>query len=890
MDYQKIFAKIKNAIEDNPLDTVAYEDYFSLIRDYVGTDFKDAHAENHWLRSAYDRGMLVAVEEHDWKAAEIFDNGKFRSLVLSAPYYFEDYLMAVEYGKPLGKQFYRPRMHYLKRYVDGYQKILDGELDFLSISMPKRAGKLIAHDCPVLTTKGFKKHGELVPGDYIYGIDGTPKKVIYKHPDSFATHKVIFSNGEEILTSAEHEWFVFDKNCNDYRIVETQDMERTGLKCGITYKTWRYRMPFLPPIIGEEKDLPVKPYSLGAWLGDGTTTKPLMTNDKGDAEIINKMIKEGYPLQSWYIDKNYGTLITTFKGLKEDLRKVGMCHRTDKKNKHIPEIYFTASFRQRVELLSGLIDTDGTIDKGKHRVIISTTLPRLRDDIIRLVSTFGLDCRYHTAKAKVSSSGIIGRSDIYIITFAPDFKLSTVLERKQNIPTKLPRRITVRKIERLETPVIGNCITVEDGVYRVGDKQILTHNSQLGINFVNMLSGREPDRSSLMEGTGRDLVKSFYRGLLEYLDPRSEYHYYDIFPECKITETSAEIMTFNLNNKSRFPTVMCRSIDSTQVGLSEATNVLYLDDCVEGREEAKNRVRLDAKWEVISGDVLGRAIEGTPIIICGTRYSLYDPIGRLQETMKRQGKRMLVLETPALDLETDESNFEYMREGQKVFTTQYFRDQREMLSAEQFESEFQQQPFEAKGILFPVESLNRYFELPVDVEPDTIVAACDTADSGSDSCSMPIAAIYGDEVYIIDVVFDDSPPETTKSECAKALIRNNVVSATFESNNAGTYFARDVNELITQRGYNCNIRTKRTISNKQTRIEFASDTIIKKFYFKDPSTYDRGSQYWNFMRELTTYTRSGKVAHDDSPDSLALLENELRILVGARVEIMQRPF
>jgi hypothetical protein len=81
------------------------------------------------------------------------------------------------------------------------------------------------------------------------------------------------------------------------------------------------------------------------------------------------------------------------------------------------------------------------------------------------------------------------------------------------------------------------------------------------------------------------------------------------------------------------------------------------------------------------------------VVICGTRYSIYDPIGRLQETMKEQGKRMKIMETPALDLETDESNFEYEREGRKVFTTQYFRDQREMLSEEQWESEFQQQPY-----------------------------------------------------------------------------------------------------------------------------------------------------------------------------------------------------
>lgn len=414
--------------------------------------------------------------------------------------------------------------------------------------------------------------------------------------------------------------------------------------------------------------------------------------------------------------------------------------------------------------------------------------------------------------------------------------------------------------------------------------------SQLGINFTDMLSGKFPDRSTLMEGTGDDLVNSFYKGCLEYLLTPNEYLFYDVFPESKLVQTNADIKTLNLLNKSRFPTIMCRSIDARQVGLSEATNLLYLDDCVEGREEAKNRQRLDEKWEIISGDIIGRAIEGTPIVICGTRYSLYDPIGRLQEEMKKQNKRCEIIETPALDLVTDESNFEYIRDGKKVFTTQYFRDQRDMLSAEQFESEFQQQPFEAKGLLFPNSSLNRFFELPVGKDPDTVIAACDTADKGADFCAMPIAAVYGQEVYIVDVVFDDSTPEVTKPEIAKALIDNKVVSAMFESNNAGSYFARDVQEILTEKNYMCSIRTKRTISNKQTRIEFASDNILKNFYFKDPSTYERNSQYAEFMRQVTSYTRSGKMPHDDAPDSLSLLENELRGLVGAKVEVFSRPF
>lgn len=554
MDYSKMKSSIDRAILKSPLDVAAYDDKFALCRDYEGTEFRLAHEWNQALQEEIRAGLKLAVDTRDFKTAEEFDNLLFRSLLFCAPHYFDAYLQAVEYGKPLDKKFYLPRRHYLRRYVEGYQEVLEGKLDFLSISMPKRCGK-----------------------------------------------------------------------------------------------------------------------------------------------------------------------------------------------------------------------------------------------------------------------------------------------------------------------------------------------SQLGINFTNMLSGKFPDRSTLMEGTGDDLVQSFYKGCLEYIQQPNDYHFYDIFPESKLVQTNADTKVINLLHKSRFPTVMCRSIDARQVGLSEATNLLYLDDCVEGREEAKNRQRLDDKWEVISGDIIGRAIEGTPIVICGTRYSLYDPIGHLQEEMKKQGKRMKVIETPALDPVTDESNFEYIREGRKVFTTQYFRDQREMLSAEQFESEFQQQPFEAKGILFPEASLNRYFELPVDREPDSIIAVCDTADKGADYCSMPIAAVYGDEVYIVDVVFDDSPPEVTKPECAKALIDNLVVAGTFESNNAGTYFARDVQQILTDRKYVCNIRTKRTISNKQTRIEFASDNIIKHFYFKDPSLYARNSQYAMFMKQVTTYTRSGKVPHDDAPDSLSLLENELRGLVGAKVEVFKRP-
>lgn len=417
-----------------------------------------------------------------------------------------------------------------------------------------------------------------------------------------------------------------------------------------------------------------------------------------------------------------------------------------------------------------------------------------------------------------------------------------------------------------------------------------TGKSQTGINFCCMMAGKYPDKSILMEGAGDDLVNSFYKGCLEYLQVPNNYQFYEIFPTVTLAETNAKLKTLNLNSKSRFPTIMCRSIDASQVGLSEATSLLYLDDCVESRMEAKNRQRLDTKWETISGDVLGRAIENTPIVICGTRYSLYDPIGRMQDYARKQGWKWEAIEIPALDLVTDESNWEYMRDGRPVFTTQYFREQRDLLSAEQFESEFQQTPFEAKGLLFPKEQLNYYYELPIDKAPDAIVSVCDTAENGEDSVCHPVAYVYGEEVYIEDVVFDDAPPIVTKPEVAKMIIKHNVLTSTFESNNAGSYYARDVQNILKAHGYNCSIRTKRTISNKQTRIEFASDRILKNFYFKHPSLYAPNSQYGRYMKELTTYTRSGKVAHDDAPDGTALLENELRFVLTQKIEIVPRPF
>ena len=448
----------------------------------------------------------------------------------------------------------------------------------------------------------------------------------------------------------------------------------------------------------------------------------------------------------------------------------------------------------------------------------------------------------------------------------------------------LPRRNVLR-------PIVNAFQEVADGkldLLTVSQPK-RTGKTTLGTWFVLFRAGNAPNGSSVCSGAGDMLVKSFYNGMLDVLTQKDKYLFYDVFPEARLASTNADEKTINLKEKKRFATITCRPIDGQITGSTEATpdGLIYLDDCVKNEEEAVNRDRLDFLWDKIRGDILGRRLEGCPIVAQGTRYSLYDPLGRLQEVAPTMGWRTKVLEIPALDPITDESNFAIVLDGKPMFTTQYYRHERELVTEMQWKSQFQQQPFEAKGRLFPEDKLNRFFRLP-ERQPDAIIAACDTAEKGSDSVCMPVAYVYGDDVMIPDVVFDNSTPEHTKPECANMLIKHKVSLAQFESNSAGEYFARDVEELCKKQNYNISIRLKRSLQKKTTRIEVESDNILKNFYFLDSSLYKPGSQYGMMIRELTTFTRNGKVPHDDAPDGIAQLSALIRTLSSGKVEVMQR--
>lgn len=913
---EKIRAKIKKNIENYTL----FEDMHDYLENLCefGSD-RDEHPDFWYAHEINHESAVMASEQlryaKDMTARKRWYEIYRKLLKYDAEWFFDSYLIYMELDREPGKRFYQPRRHYLRPYVAAYQEILENKLDFLSCSMPKRAGKAVTLDTLIPTPFGFKRMGDIHVGDLVLAADGYDTKVTDVFPQGkVPVYEVRFTDGSVVKTCANHLWKVKYHNVNapsrknpySTVIMTTGEMLAHGVKCAGKNAHNVFAVEYAQPAEFIYKDIELDPYVLGVLLGDGTfcdssisitifddEISDYVKNNLPDGDIlycqdekkgrwiiksaVHKTNEKGYPLKSH---------------TAQILGKLGLIGKRSYE-KHIPDSYLYTTSVVRSEIIAGLLDTDGYSHKGM--IEYSTTSEQLKDAVLFLVRSLGgkASCSERMGRYKKDGVYIETRKNYRVhIEFPAHFNPFHLQRKAKNFKPK--REKLYRYIDSIvpcgEEEAQCICVDNDEHLFLVTDYFIPTHNSQLGINFTCMLSGIRPDNATLMEGAGDDLVKSFYKGCLEYVQDDSEYLFHDVFPIASLTETNADLKTLNLHNTKRFPTIMCRSIDARQVGLSEATNLLYLDDTVEGRKEAKNRARLDEKWEIISGDIIGRAIEGTPIVSCGTRYSLYDPMGRLIDEMRKQGMRMKVIEIPALDPVTDKSNFEYIRRGKPVFTTQYFRNQRKMLSEEQFESEFQQKPFEAKGIMFPAKRLNRFMELPIDRDADAIIAVCDTAEKGDDFCSMPIVALYGADAYLIDVVYDDSAPDITKPECAKALIKNNVTAATFESNGAGEYFGRDVGKILSDSNYSCNIKMKRTITNKHTRIEMASDGVIRNFYFLDESLYEPFSQYGQFMRNLTTYTRSGKVPHDDAPDSISLMENEIRNLSQGKVEVFKRMF
>lgn len=417
--------------------------------------------------------------------------------------------------------------------------------------------------------------------------------------------------------------------------------------------------------------------------------------------------------------------------------------------------------------------------------------------------------------------------------------------------------------------------------------------------FLSLVGGWFPNDFNLSSAHSSILTRSLYDGVLEIINDPVEYTWHEIFPNVEIQGTNAKETTVNLERNGRFKTWTFRSIDGSLTGATRCNRFLTADDLVSGIEEALNKNRLDTLWTKVVNDLRSRRLEGCKEFYIATRWSVHDPIGKLQQ-LYAGNPRARFIAVPALD-ENGKSNFLFTVNG---FSEKYFNDAKESMDEISYNCLYQQQPVEREGLLLPPDKLKRFFFSKEDVpdgcadeyiiipdkDADAIWAVCDTKDKGTDFESLPIAYQYGDKFFFPDVVFDDTTDyDILDRKTADILVRHNPHKIRFESNNVGNRVAHNIQKMITGK-CRAEIETKPTSANKETKILVNSDYIAKHFYFLHPSQYKAKSDYGLFMANVTTYTTRAKVPHDDGIDSLAMMAEYVQNPLGGKATAMQNPF
>lgn len=411
-----------------------------------------------------------------------------------------------------------------------------------------------------------------------------------------------------------------------------------------------------------------------------------------------------------------------------------------------------------------------------------------------------------------------------------------------------------------------------------------TGKSTLGIFFLSWVMGRYPDNQNLASAHSGMLTRSFYDGVYQIITD-SEYLWKDVFRGVNLAATNSKEETIDLHKRHRFSTLTCRAINASLTGATRCDKILYADDLCSGIEEAMSKERLDKLWFSYTNDLKSRKKEGAKEIHIATRWSVHDVIGRL-EVQYGDDPRARFIVLPAFD-ENGESNFDY--DYGVGFGKEYFEDMRANLDDASFKALYMNQPIEREGLLYDIDELRRYFELPLG-EPDAIIGICDTKDKGSDYAFLPAVYVYGNDYYIEDCVCDNNLPNIVDTRLVDILNRNKVQMCRFESNSAGGRIAEKVQSEIKERGGITRITTKFTSANKETKIIVNSAWIKEHCLFKDESLYKRQSDYGKMMDMLGSYTVAGKNKHDDVPDGLAMLSEFAQSMSGSRVEVFRRPW
>lgn len=380
-------------------------------------------------------------------------------------------------------------------------------------------GKAVTLDTPVLTPDGFIAMGDVHVGTKVYDRFGKECAVIaeYDHSD-LEMYEIEFTTGEKVTACKDHLWqviynkSVWNKSTKAYDLKRFETVLSTKeLLKDDTYKKNCLRIPFCDPINFPKRDLPIDPYVLGCLLGDGSFRHGLSLTSQ-DSYIVEYCINEFRKIDGDLLKVTHSEPFgyTFFSAdpfkyklkLKEYIRDLGLDNHSSL-NKFIPDIYKYSSIEDRIAIIQGLMDTDGTASsqktyKGKNSNTIQfgTSSEKLKDDFIFLIQSIGGYCTVRAFTSAYKSKDGCKKlcSKHYTIGIhLPDPSIVFRLDRKKKFVcdrVNKPRR-KIKSITYVGN-MPGKCITVDSptSCYLIKDC-IVTHNTLQIIKLAEELKKRD---------------------------------------------------------------------------------------------------------------------------------------------------------------------------------------------------------------------------------------------------------------------------------------------------------------------------------------------------------------------------------------------------------------
>lgn len=443
-----------------------------------------------------------------------------------------------------------------------------------------------------------------------------------------------------------------------------------------------------------------------------------------------------------------------------------------------------------------------------------------------------------------------------------DFMIAMEWDREPKARFWLPRRKVLEGKHKIATR-IQEFLEDETALYLGFSQPPGTGKSTLIKFLLSYIAGTDPKSANIYCSYSDGMVKLMLDSVKAMLtDP--EYCFHEIFPGLGEPDISAEYKTVSYRRKGDFPTIGLISLGGSVTGRTRANNLMISDDLVKNKEEARSPERLEKLYGDYKATLTTRMIGNAKQIQLGTIWSAYDPISRMRDE-HGDDPRYTFIAIPVWD-ENEVSNFEFDHPDR--YTTEKIRDIKNTIDPADFECLFMQHGIEKEGLAFPSDGLQYYNGVLPEIEPDNIIFFCDVAFGGGDSLSMPIGYVYGDSLYVVDVVFDKRSKDVTQPRVVGKIMQHKIKMGRFEGNNGGDFFCDDVSGMLKEHGYHCNLSHKKapTTMSKMSRIEQYSPEI-RKVYFLTESKRD--DDYRRFMNELTSFSFTTKNLHDDAPDSMA---------------------